>query len=76
VEAAEREERNHRRHGASKQQTESREEERRLVVAEVPRRREKYNSHRLGFQVGLYVIRNGYMGYVYSIGPKKKQTEI
>ena len=75
MEAAEREERNHRRHGASKQQTESR-EERRLVVAEVPRRREKYNSHRLGFQVGLYVIRNGYMGYVYSIGPKNKQTEI
>ena len=71
MEAAEREERNHRRHGASKQQTESREEERRLVVAEVPRRREKYNSHRLGFQVGLYVIRNGYMGHVYSIGPKK-----
>jgi hypothetical protein len=73
VEAAERGERNHRRHGASKQQTESREEERRLAVAEVPRRREKYNSHRLGFQVGLYVIRirNGYMGHVYSIGPKK-----
>jgi len=55
---------NHRCHGANEQQARSREKEQRLAVAEVPRRREKYNSHWLGFQVGLYVIRNGYMGHV------------
>jgi len=64
VEAAEREERNHRCHGANEQQAKSREKEQRLAEAEVPRRREKYNSHWLGFQVGLYVIGNGYMGHV------------